>query len=155
MRYFLALILSLLPLAFGQTPFPILFSTKTINTAQQSSFVSAIISYVSSLEQQPTYTSFFSYMATATGLPDDVSSEFSSVSYNPLSLAEDYFTATATPAWYTEITSPLQSYVSSVASGEASIVSKIVNGSGAGRVEAKVAVMGSLLAAMLVGMLLL
>jgi hypothetical protein len=155
MRYLLALILSLLPLAFGQTPFPILFSTKTINTAQQSSFVSAIISYVSSLEQQPTYTSFSSYMATATGLPDDVSSEFSSVSYNPLSLVEDYFTATATPAWYTEITSPLQSYVSSVASGEASIASKIVNGSGAGRVEAKVAVMGSLLAAMLVGMLLL
>ena len=154
MRYFLALILSLLPLAFGQTPFPILFSTKTINTAQQSSFISAIISYVSSLEQQPTYTSFASYMATATGLPDDVSSEFSSVSYNPLSLAEDYFAATATPAWYTEITSPLQSYVSSVASADASIATKII-GSGAGRVEAKVAVMGSLLAAMLVGMLLL
>ena len=93
-------------------------------------------------------------MATATGLPDDVSSEFSFVNNNPISLAEDYFTATATPAWYTEITSPLQSYVSSIASVEASIASKIVNGS-AGRVEAKVAVMGSLLAAMLVGILLL
>ena len=154
MRYFLALILSLLPLAFGQTPFPIVFNTKSINTAQESSLVSYFFSFGSSLEQQPAFTSFSSYMATATGLPDDVSSEFSFVNNNPISLAEDYFTATATPAWYTEITSPLQSYVSSIASVEASIASKIVNGS-AGRVEAKVAVMGSLLAAMLVGILLL
>jgi hypothetical protein len=149
MRYFLALILSLLPLAFGQT-----FNTKNINAAQQSSLSSAFASYGSSLGLQPAYASFALYMATATGLPDDVSSEFSSVGFNPVSLVADYLTATATPAWYTEITSPLQSYVSSVASADASIATKII-GSGAGRVEAKVAVMGSLLAAMLVGILLL
>ena len=155
MRYFLALILSLLPLAFGQTPFPIVFNTKSINTAQESSLVSYFFSFGSSLEQQPAFTSFSSYMATATGLPDDVSSEFSFVNNNPISLAEDYFTATATPAWYTEIPAPFQSYVSSVANAEASIASKVLSSGGPEMVEAKVAVMGSLLAAMLVGMLLL
>ena len=149
MRYFLALILSLLPLALGQTPFPIAFSSA--NAAQLSSSLS---SYDSSLAQQPAYTSFASYMATAT-VSSDASAEFASASNNPLLLAINFFTATATPAWYTEIPAPFQSYVSSVANAEASIASKVLSSGGPEMVEAKVAVMGSLLAAMLVGMLLL
>ena len=149
MRYFLALILSLLPLAFGQTPFPIAF--KTVSNAAQ--FSSALSSYDSSLEQQPAFTSFAEFMATAI-VPSDAAAEFALVTNNPILLAGDFFGATATPAWYSEIPSPLQSYVNSVASADASIASKVLGG-GAGRVEAKVAVMGSLLAAMFVGMLLL
>ena len=149
MRYFLALILSLLPLAFGQTPFPIAFKTLS-NTAQLSS---ALSSYDASLEQEPAFTSFAAFMATAT-VSSDASVEFASADNNPVLLAADFFAATATPAWYSEIPSPLQSYVNSVASADASIASKVLGG-GAGRVEAKVAVMGSLLAAMFVGMLLL
>jgi len=149
MRYFLILILSLLPPAFGQTPFPVAFQSG--NLAQ---LTSAYSSLASSLAQQPAYTSLATFMATATGLTPNVSAEFAAVGNNPVLLAVDFFTATATPAWYTQIPSPLQSYVSSVASAEASIASKIVSG-GEKRVEAKVAVMGSLLAAMFVGMVLL
>jgi hypothetical protein len=140
MRYLLALIFSLLPLALGQTSFPLL------------------LSYDSSLKQQPAFTSFASLMATAS-VGSDASAEFSSASNDPLYLASALMavvteTATTTPAWFTEIPTPLQSYVSSIAVAEASIIGSESKG-GAERVEAKVAIMGSLLAAMLVGMLLL
>ena len=143
MHYLLALILSLLPLALGQTT--------TIGSANAPQ----LLSYASSLKQQPAFTSFASLMATAT-VSSNASAEFSLAGNNPLSLAYDLLTALpATPAWYTEIPSPLQTYVNSIAVAEFSILaSKSVSG-GAERVEAKVAVMGSLLAAMLVGMLLL
>jgi hypothetical protein len=154
MRCFFTLILSLLPLAFGQTPFPIAFNTKSLNAAQSSSGSSLILGYISSLEAQPAYTSFAEFMSTATAVGPDASAAFSSVGNDPFLLAVDFLAATATPAWYTEIPSPLQSYVNSIANADASIISKVVGG-GAERVEAKVAVMGSLLAAMFVGMLLL
>ena len=111
------------------------------------------MSYDSSLTQQPAYTSFASFVATAT-LSSDASAEFSLVNNNPLYLAYNLAVATTTPAWYTELPSPIQSFLSSIAVVESSIATKFVSG-GAERVEAKVAVMGSLLAAMLVGILLL
>jgi len=152
MRHLLALILSLLPLAFGQTPFPIAF--KIENSAQSSAFSFSVNSYFSSVEQQSSFTSFAAFMATATDLTEAETTEFSLADNEPLIVCTDFFGATETPAWYTDMPTPYQNFVSSVASVEASIATKVLGGA-AGRVEAKVAVMGSLLATMLAVMLLL
>jgi len=154
MRHSLALIFfSLLPLAFGQTPFPIAFKNN-MNAAQSSAFEASRSSYFTSLGKQAPWTSFAAFMETATDLTEAETAEFYLADYNPAKLGDDFFLATATPLWYTDIPTPFKSYVSSVASAEASIIAK-VEGDGAKKVEAKVAVMGSLLATMLVVMLLL
>ncbi|KAN0076425.1 hypothetical protein V8E54_006567 [Elaphomyces granulatus] len=152
MRYFLALVLSLLPLAFGQAPYPSVV-TGTIPIAKSSAAEASLTAYAISVENQPAFTSWAGFMATATDLSTDESGAFAVVDNNPVVLAIDFITATETPAWYTEIPGPFQSYVSSVASVAASIIEKAE--SSGERVEAKVAVMGSLLATMLVVMLLL
>jgi hypothetical protein len=150
-RYIFSLILALLPLAYAQTPFPIAF--ESVNSAKASSYSSLISSYAGSLENQPAFTTFAYYMATATGLPPDEQDAFNEASTNPAGLALEFFTATATPAWYTEIPSDLQSYVSSVANGYASLATHVVGE--ADRLGARVAVMGALLTTALVGMLML
>jgi len=149
MRYFLALILSLLPLAFGQAPYPGVATLTTLPTA----IAASISAYFNSVENQPAFTSLAGLMATATGLTHEESAAFDAANDDPISLAYGFATATATPAWYTEIPAPFQSYVNSIASVGASIA--LEKGSGAERVEAKIAVMGSLLATMLVVMFLL
>jgi hypothetical protein len=151
MRYIFSLILALLPLAYAQTPFPIAF--KTVNSAQASSISSLASSYAISVEQQPAFTTFSAYMATATGLSQDGSDAFNEADYNPILLANEFFTATATPAWYTEIPSSLQSYVSSVANSEASIVARVAGD--AKRLGTRAAVVGALLTTALVGILML
>jgi len=151
MRHLLALILFLLPLAFGQTPFPIAF--KIVNSAQSSSLSFSVNSYFSSVEQQSSFTSFAEFMATATDLTEAEATEFALANNEPLRVCTDFFGATETPAWYTDMPTPYKSFVSSVANVEASIATKVLGG--AGRVEAKAAVMGSLLATMLAVMLLL
>ncbi|KAN0080697.1 hypothetical protein V8E54_003901 [Elaphomyces granulatus] len=155
MHHLLALILSLLPLALGQqqTPFPIAF--KLVNPSQSSALSTSASSYFSSLEQQPAFTSFAKFMSTATNLTGAEQAEFALVTNNPALLGNDFFTASTTPAWYTDIATPLRSYVSSVASVEASIATNVVGTGVAGRVEAKVAVMSSLLATILAVILLL
>jgi hypothetical protein len=112
MRYLLALILSLLPLALGQTPFP--YSSVSANAAQISS---AVASYASSLKQQPAFTSFASLDGNGYCGASDVSAEFSSCQQqsSPPRLSIYLTAKPATPAWYTEIPSPLQSYVNSIA----------------------------------------
>ena len=151
MRYIFSLIF-VLSLAYAQTPFPIAFQPVT-NVAQVSSLSSLDTSYVESLQMQPAFTSFSEYMATATSLSEDELNAFGSALNNPILLGIGFFTATATPAWYTEIPSDLQSYVSSVANEEASICTKVL--SGAERLGARVTIMGTLLAAAFVGMLML
>jgi hypothetical protein len=157
MRYFLALVLSLLPLAFGRAPFPSIASfTGTMPTAISSAVEASLTAYGISVENQPSFTSWAGFMATATDLSTDESNAFAAADNNPVLLAIGFITATATPAWYTEIPDRFRSYVSSIASVAASIAEKAESeSSGAERVEAKVAVMGSLLATMLVVMLLL
>jgi len=151
MRHIFSLILALLPLAYAQTPFPIAF--KTANSAQLSTISSSVSSYISSVVQQPAYTTFSAYMATATDLSPDEQDAFNEADYDPVLLAEEFFTATATPVWYTEIPSNLQSYVSSIANSEASIAAKVVGE--AKRLGARAAVIGALLTTALVGILML
>jgi len=153
MRYLLAIVLSLLPLTLGQTPFPGYFNI--IPSNQSIAFRSSIASYTSSLARQPAYTAFSLFMATATNLSSAESMAFHAADNNPVLLAYDFVTATATPAWYTEIPAPFQSYVSSIASVGASMHAMAAAANEAERVEVKVTVMGSLLATMLVGMFLL
>ena len=152
MRYMFSLIFVLLSLAYAQTPFPCAFQTAT-NAAEISAISSLETSYVESLVKQPAYTSFSEYMATATSLSEDELNAYGRALNNPILLGIEFFTATATPAWYTEIPSDLQSYVSSVANAEASICTKVV--SGAERLGARVTIMGTLLAAAFVGILML
>jgi hypothetical protein len=151
MRYIFSLVLALLPLAYAQTPFPIAF--KTVNPAQSSSISSLASSYIISVEQQPAFTTFSSYMAAATGLSQDELNAFIEADNNPILLANEFFTATATPVWYTEIPSNLQSYVSSIANSEASIIAQVAGD--AKRLGTRAAVVGSLLTTALVGILML
>jgi hypothetical protein len=102
---------------------------------------------------QPAFTSFAAYMATATSLSKDELNAFSRATTNPIALAVEFFTATATPAWYTEIPSDFQNYVSSVANAQASLASQVV--SGAERPGTRVVITGAVLSAAFVGMLML
>jgi hypothetical protein len=151
MRYIFSLILALLPLAYAQTPFPIAF--KSANSAQISSISSLVSSYLVSVVQQPAFTTFEAYMATATGLSQDEQDAFDEADDNPILLADEFFSATATPAWYTQIPSDLQSYVSSIANSEASLAAKVVGD--AKRLGTRAAVIGALLTTALVGVLML
>ncbi len=151
MRFIFSLLLTLLPLAYAQTPFPIAF--KTVNAAQGSSLSSLASSYALSVEQQPAFTTFAGYMATATGLSQDELDAFNAANNNPIILAGAFFTATATPAWYTEIPGNLQSYVSSIANAEASIAIQVA-GEGK-KLGTRTAVVGALLTTALVGVLML
>ncbi len=151
MRFTFSLVLALLPLAYAQTPFPIAF--KTGNAAQASSASSLASSYALSVEQQPAFTTFAASMAQATGLTENEQVAFNNADNNPILLANAFFTATATPAWYTEVPSNLQSYVSSIANAEASIVAQVLGD--APRLGSKVAVVGGLLTTMLVAILML
>lgn len=147
----ISLLLAVLPLACAQVPFPIAF--KSINAAQSSALSSLYHSYEVSLVLQPAYTTFAVYMAEATNLPIDAEVAFESAGNDPVSLADSFFTATATPAWYTEIPNDLQSYVSSVANAEASITAQVVGA--AERLVPQTAVVGALLMTGLVMVLML
>lgn len=151
MRSIFPLVLALVPLACAQTPFPIAF--KTVNAAQASSISSLASSYAVSVEQQPAFTTFSASMAAATDLTSDEQAAFSGASNNPILLAYEFFTATATPVWYTQIPTGLQSYVSSIANSEASIAAQVAGD--AGRLGGRGAVVGALLASALVGILAL
>jgi hypothetical protein len=151
MRYIFSLIVALLPLAYAQTPFPIAF--KTVNSAQASSISSLASSYAKSAEQQPPFTTLAEYMATATDLSQDELDAFNNADNNPIFLGGDFLTATATPVWYTQIPSNLQSYVSSVANSEASIIAQVVGD--AKRLGTRTAVVGALLTTAFVGIVML
>ena len=101
-----ALLPVLLPLAAAQAPFPGI-ATRSLNDAQSSKLVSQISSYVASVIEQPAYTSAVAEL-------EEVGRED-----NPIDLALAFVTATATPAWYSDLPSDLQSYVSSIAAAEA------------------------------------
>lgn len=150
MRYIFSLVLAL-PLAYAQTPFPIAF--RTVNSAQASSISSLVSSYAVSLEHQPTFTSLVNYMVTATGLSQAEINAFYEADNDPVLLANEFFTATATPVWYPELRGDLQSYVSSVANAEASIVAKVAGD--AKRLGTRAAVVGALLTTALVGIVML
>ena len=47
---------------------------------------------------------------------------------SPLDLAEAFLTADATPTWFTQLPSDLQSYVSSIAAAQATIVAQDTSG---------------------------
>lgn len=151
MRYHVSLIPILAALAHAQKSLPT--TIQGLNAAQLSSLSALGIPYDTSLLQQPAYTTFSQYMATATGVTPDEATAFAAAHNNPISLAIEYLAATVTPVWYTQLPGDLQSYVSSVANAQASILTQAL--SGADRVGDRVAVMGALLTAAVVGVLML
>jgi hypothetical protein len=65
---FLVLVLSLLPLAFGQAPFP---GISGVLSARSSALSASLTAYVISVENEPAFTTFARLMATATHLSTD------------------------------------------------------------------------------------
>ena len=105
------------------------------------------------MAQKSDYTSLANEMATSTGLTDAEYSAFVQADSNPIELGNLYFTATATPDWYGDISGDLKDYVNKVAKAEASMVDKVTGA--AEMLGARVAVTGAILAAGVVGMVLL
>ena len=114
-------------LALAQAPFPIM--TQTVNSAQKSAISSSVSAYVTSIATQPAYTSASNEMYTATVFPEALTA-FENANGNPILLAQDFLTATATPAWYTQCPNGVQNYVSSVAAAEATIVKNVIGSAG-------------------------
>jgi hypothetical protein len=140
----------LLPFALAQAPFPI--GTKTDFPSSVATKISSdFSSYFSSVHAESAWSSLVPVMQTATGLPDD---QYRSAAGDPAGLGYMFFTATATPTWYPALPSNLQSFVSSVAAAQASIVNQDA-GSGAEGAHGRVVVWGAVLAAGIVGLALL
>ena len=116
------LLLSLAPLAAAQSYlFPVV--TRTADAAVSSKIASDLFSYGSSIGGSPAYTSAVVALENDCDCddPDD-----------PVSLAGDLLTATATPTWFSSLPGDVQTYVQSIASAEASIIQK---DSGAGSIR--------------------
>lgn len=131
-------VLSLLPLAAlgaAQMPFPVMTRSAPQSIIDE---ISADVSkYVTSLTAQPAYTSAVNELNNDQSIDQDLVEQADG---NPIVLAEAFLTATATPAWYTALPSDLQvcffssslavllnlvqSFVSSVAAAQATIVAK-------------------------------
>ncbi|MCJ1392940.1 hypothetical protein MMC18_005812 [Xylographa bjoerkii] len=149
MRFY-ALAALVLPLASAQTPFPIAGSL--IPVTMTATLIAQESSYASSVAAQPSYTSFANSICSAT-VDEAAATFFAEASCDPFNLANAFFTATATPAWYTQLPSNVQSYVSSLANAEATIVQHVM--SGGERAAGTVQTMGAALVAGFVGMLFL
>ena len=116
------LFLSLAPLASAQQYlFPVV--TRTVPASVSTEIASQLFALGTSIGASPQYTS------ALVELQDDCDCEDDPVEY-----AGELLTATGTPAWFTALPSDLQTFVSSVAAAEASIIQK---DSGAGSIKSQ------------------
>jgi len=105
----------------AQAPFGYAATASITGTAKQSQLSSSVYTYASSVALQPAYTSFVAECLQVQ-VQDAALSAFEAASCSPFELVAMLFTATATPAWYTQMPGDMQGYVSSLASAEQSII---------------------------------
>ena len=148
-----SLLLLFVPLVSAQAPFPVV-ATALGNPSQIATISSLAADYDASVRGAPAWTSFFSECSTLV-VPAPIATFFAEENCDAVLLAVNFVTATATPDWYSALPSDGQSYVSSIAQAEATIIEKTLGINGAERVFGDVRIMAALLTATFVVVLAL